>query len=85
MPLSTVIISAGSRCAASATISRREPVAELKAVGYEEIDLRAHRAQAAHADRTGGGAVSIVVGDDQQTLASFDRAGEPRGRGVDAL
>ena len=43
---------------------RRQAVAVLEAVGHDEVDVGAHRAQAAHADRAGGGAVGVVVGDD---------------------
>ncbi len=45
-----------------------QAVAVFEPVGHDEIDVRAEHAQAAHADRAGGGAVGIVVGDDEQAL-----------------
>ena len=62
---------------------RREPVAEFEPVRNEEFDLRAHRAQAAHANCAGRGAVGVVIGDDEQPLAALDRIGEPRRCGID--
>ena len=47
MPLSTVTITCGDSCAASATISQRQSVAILKAVGHDVANLGAHRPQAA--------------------------------------
>jgi len=63
----------------------REAVAELEAVGDEIVDLRAHCDEAAHADRAGGCAVRVVIGDDQHALAALDRIGEPLRGGFDAL
>jgi single-stranded-DNA-specific exonuclease len=42
-----------------------QAIAILKAVGHDKIHLRAQRAQAAQADRTGGCAIGIVIGHDQ--------------------
>ena len=64
---------------------RREPVAELEAVGHEVIDARAHRPQAPHADRARSRAIGIVIRDDQQPLVPLDRGSKPRRRSVDAL
>ena len=63
----------------------RQAVAELEAVGHEVVDVGAERAQRAHADRAGGCAVGVVVGDDQQALARRDRVGKQRRRVADAL
>ncbi len=63
----------------------REAVAVFEAVRHEEIDVGAHRREAAHGDRARGGAVGVVVGDDDDALARGDRVGEPRRGGVDAL
>ena len=49
---------------------RGQPVAELEAVGDQEFDVGAHRAQAANADRAGRRAVGVVIGDDQDPLAA---------------
>ena len=64
---------------------RRKPVAELEAVRHEEIDARAHRPQAPHADRARSGAIGIVVGDDDQPLVPLDRDSKPGRRGVDTF
>ena len=64
---------------------RREPVAELEAVGHEEIDACAHRPQAPHADGARSGAIGIVIGDDDQPLVPLDRGSEPGRRSVDTL
>lgn len=61
----------------------REPVAVFEAVRHQVVDLRAEHPQAAHRDRTGGRAVAVVVGDDQQAPLVGDRIGEQR-RGVRA-
>jgi hypothetical protein len=47
---------------------RREPVAELEAVGNDEADVGAHHAQAPHTDCAGCRAVRVVVGDDDDLL-----------------
>ncbi len=60
---------------------RRQPVAVLEAVRHEVVDVRAHRPQAAQADRAGGRAVAVVVGHDQQARLGLDRVGE-QDRGV---
>jgi len=63
----------------------REPIAKLEAVGNEILRLRAERAQRAEADRACGGAVGVVVGDDQQALARLDGVGEQARRLLDAF
>jgi hypothetical protein len=61
---------------------RRQPIAVFEAVGHQVVHAGAQRAQPAQAHRAGGGAVAVVVGDDQQPLAAFDRVGqEARGAG----
>ena len=55
---------------------RRQAIAQLEAVGHEIVDVGAEKAQRAHADRAGGGAVGVVVGDDQEPLTGLDRIGE---------
>jgi hypothetical protein len=55
---------------------RREPVAELKSIGHEIADVRTECGERTHAERAGGGAVAIVVGDDQHALARRNRIGE---------
>ncbi len=45
-------------------------------VGHQKIDTRAEHAQAAHADRAGGGAVGVVVGDDEQSFVLGDGVGQ---------
>ena len=59
----------------------REAVAVFEAVGYEKIHCRAHRAQARHADGTGGRAVGIVVGHDEDFFFFLHRVGEAFGGG----
>ena len=66
MPLSTVTIRSGDCCAGEVDDFRRQAVAELEAVGHQVIDVGAEHLQGAHADGAGGGAVAVVVGDDQQ-------------------
>jgi hypothetical protein len=46
----------------------REAVAGLEAVRYQIVHRGAHRPQRAQADGTGGGAVAIVIGDDEDFL-----------------
>ena len=65
MPLSTVTITAGLARRGDGDDFGRKPVAELEPVGHEELDVGAHRAQAAHADRARRRAVGVVIGDDQ--------------------
>ena len=55
---------------------RRQPVAELEAVGQQEIDVGAEHLQGAHADGGGGGAVAVVVADDQQFGFGLDGVGQ---------
>jgi hypothetical protein len=63
---------------------RCKPVAEFEAVGHDEVDVGAERAQSAHAHGAGGGTVGIVVGDDQDPLAARDRGSQARRRRGDA-
>ncbi len=62
---------------------RREAVAELEAVGHQVMRVGAHRAQAAHADRARGGAVGVVIADDDDPLAAGDRVREALRGGAD--
>ena len=64
---------------------RRQPVAVLEAVGDDELDVGAHRAQAAHADRARRRPIGVVVGDDDDPLAPIDGGDEPMRRGVGAF
>ena len=64
---------------------RGEAVAIFKTVRHQIGDVGAHRAQPAHGDRTGGGAVAVVVGHDQHACAGFDGIGEQNGGVADAL
>ena len=61
-----------------------QSIAELEAIGHDEVDARPQRAQAAYGDRAGGGAVRIVVGDDENALLQRDGLGEARGGRFDA-
>src|SRR5439155_1107241 len=45
-----------------------ESVAELEPVRHHEVDLGTECAQTEYADRAGGGAVRVVVGDDDDAL-----------------
>ena len=54
----------------------RQAITELEAIGHQIVDAGAEEAQRAHADGAGGGAVGVIVGDDQQPLAGLDRVGE---------
>ena len=55
---------------------RRQPVAVHDAVGHRVRDApRAEHAQAAHADRAGGGAVAIEIADDDDVAVLRDRVG----------
>ena len=58
----------------------RQAIAGLEAIGYEVVDFRAEAAQAANADRAGGCAIAIVVGDDQQALACLNCVGQEHTR-----
>lgn len=56
---------------------RRQPVAVHHAVGHRVHHVaRAEQAQAAHADRAGGGAIAVEVTDDEDALAAGDRGGK---------
>ncbi len=58
---------------------RRQAVAELEAVGEQEIDGGAEHFQGAHADGGGCGAVAVVVADDQHAGLGFDGVGQDVG------
>ena len=64
---------------------RGEAVAIFKTVRHQIGDVGAHRAQPAHGDRAGGGAVAVIVGHDQHARAGFDGIGEQNGGVADAL
>ena len=69
MPLSTVISKSGGPCAARAAQVddlRRQSIAVFEAIGNQVIDVRAHRTQSQQADRARGGAIAVVIGNDQQ-------------------
>ena len=55
---------------------RRQAVTIFKPVGHNKIHARAEHLQPAHAYRTGGCAISIVIGDDQQPALRGDRVGQ---------
>ena len=76
MPLFTVMIRSGDCCAAKVDDFRRQAVAELEAVGQQEIDVGTEHFQGAHADGGGGGAVAVVVADDQQFGFGLDGVGQ---------
>ena len=63
----------------------RQTVAVFEAVGHQIIDVGAERAQRAHADRAGGRAVGIVVGDDQQLFTRRNGIGGERRHRLDVL
>jgi hypothetical protein len=79
MPLSTVTMRSGSIGRREVDDVGREAVAVGEAVGHQIIDLGAEGAQRAHADRAGGGAVAVVVGDDEDACAGLDGVGEQDG------
>ena len=60
-----------------------EAVAVFEPVGHQIVDTRAEHAQAAHADRAGGGAVGVVVGDDEQALVFLNGICQQRGGAAD--
>ena len=82
MPLSTVTIRRGAFRKRELDDLRREAVAVLEPVRDQEID-GTECSKTAHADGAAGGAVGVVVGNDQDALARRDGIGEPCGRGVD--
>jgi len=55
-----------------------QPVAKLEAIRYEVIHRCAEPAQRPYADCARGGAVGVVVGDDQNLLLLLDCVGEQR-------
>jgi hypothetical protein len=72
------------------TISGVKPVAGLKAVGHQVVDVSTERLETAHRHGAGTGAVAVIVGDDQNLCAvasiasasvagSAGRMGEARG------
>jgi len=58
---------------------RREAVTQLETVRDEEVDRRPQTLQRTQADGRGGGAVTVVVADDQQAGFRFDGVGEDLG------
>src|SRR4051812_25750714 len=63
----------------------RKPVAQLEPVGHEVLRVRAEGTQRPDADGAGGGAVGIVVGNDEEALARLDGVGEQSRRVVNAF
>ena len=77
MPLSTVMISAGSCCRREPHDLRRQPIAVLKAVRHDEP--RRHEAeprQLPHDQRRARRAVGIEVADDDDATAPLEVAAE---------
>jgi hypothetical protein len=64
---------------------RRQAITVLEAVRHQILDLAAKHAQAAHRDRAGGGAVTIVVGDHYHAAFALNRVGEQRRSAFAAL
>ena len=58
-----------------------EPVAVFKAVGHKKIHHRAHARQPFHGNAARGGAVGIVVGNNQDFLPRGDGIGKVAGGG----
>ncbi len=58
---------------------RGQPVAVFEAVRHQGFDRRAEGAQRAQAHGARGGAIGIVVGDDEQFPALCDSVGQSRG------
>ena len=82
MPLSTVMMSAGRARRGERDDLRSQAVAVLEAVRHQEIDRRAHRREAAYADRAGRRAVGVVVGDDRHAFAAGDAVRQAHRGGV---
>jgi hypothetical protein len=61
----------------------RKPVAVVETVGHEIADICAQGAQAEQGDGAGGGAVGVVVGNNQELLAALDGVGESGSGGLD--
>ena len=59
-----------------------QAIAVFEAVGHQIVDDRAHRPQSQYPNRHAGGAVTVVIADNQQAAACGDRIGEQRA-GVD--
>ena len=82
-PLSTVTISDGRALRRERDDARRQPVAELKAIRHQEVDVReSERAHRAHEQRAAGGAVRIEVPDHEHParFALRRRAAPPPAR-----
>jgi hypothetical protein len=75
MPLSTVTIRPAAARRQVDDVGR-QAVAVGEAVRYQIIDARAEGAQRPDADRAGGRAVAVVVGDDEDSLPVGDGVGE---------
>ena len=65
MPLSTVMSSAGRALRRLAHDLGREPVAVLEAIRHQVVDVGTEGAQRLDPHGAGGGAVGVVVGDDE--------------------
>ena len=57
---------------------RRQAVAQLEAVGNQEIDFGAQGLQGPQADGAGCGAVAVVVGDDEKASLGLDGVASSR-------
>ena len=55
---------------------RSEPVAVFETIRHEVVDVRPESAQGTHADGAAGGAVGVVVGNDEKTPAVAHGIGE---------
>src|SRR5450830_313836 len=62
---------------------RCQSIPVLEAVGHDVVDCRTQTAQAAQADCTGGGAIAVIVGDDDHFFAGSNGIGQIDRRGID--
>lgn len=56
-----------------------QTVSELESIRHDELSLAAHHGQAAHSDRAGRGAVTVVVGNNRDALVALDGVGQKYG------